>query len=363
MNRILTLLLIMELSCMSGCQLLDVDKRFFVVAIGIDHTDENGVYLVSVKLAIPSAQIGAGRSNFQIISQKSTSVSEAIRIIQSLVDKKLDFAQCRVIVIDKELLGENQIDLMKWFIKRPDIQGVAYVAVGEPSAKEALSWRVKSERLAGNAVVLAFNEETNRSPYVMSEILNDYYMRLIENGIDPYLPIIEPFDSSFKINTSSVFKGTKFKAVLNRDETRMLNELLNPKVTTLINVGKGKNQFYISAENMKTDMKIVMPKNKKPYLDVHIKVKGFIEESNKTLHQDIELKEYEKKASIIMSSRTKKFLERLQELNVDPLGLGLNYQAKYGVTKKVIDKWEEIYPKLELRVKSEVILKGTGTMY
>ncbi|MEH7610066.1 Ger(x)C family spore germination C-terminal domain-containing protein [Gottfriedia acidiceleris] len=165
------------------------------------------------------------------------------------------------------------------------------------------------------------------------------------------------------MNTSAVFKGTKFKAVLNRDETRLLNELLNPKKTTLINVGKGKNQFYISAGNTKTDMKIVVPKNKKPYVDVHIKVKGFIEESKKSLYQDRELKEYEKKASIIMSSRTKKFLERLQELNVDPLGLELNYQAKYGVTKKVIDKWEEIYPKLELRVKSEVILKGTCTIY
>jgi spore germination protein KC len=363
MKRILTLLLIMELSFMSGCQLLDVDRRFFVVGIGIDHTDENGVYLVSVKLAIPSAQIGAGRSNYQIISQKSTSVSEAIRIIQSLVDKKLDFAHCKVIVIDKELLVENQIDLMKWFIKRPDIQGVAYVAVGEPSAKEALSWRVKSERLAGNAVVLALNEETNRSPYVLSEILNDYYMRLTENGIDPYLPIIEPFDSSFKINTSAVFKGKKFKAVLNRDETRLLNELLNPKKTTLINVGKGKNQFFVSAGNMKVDMKIVMPKNKKPFVDVRIKVKGFIEESKKSIHQDRELKEYEKIASIFMSSRTKKFLERLQELNVDPLGLGLNYQAKYGVTKKEINKWKEIYPKLEFRVKSEVKLKGTGTMY
>lgn len=211
--------------------------------------------------------------------------------------------------------------------------------------------------------MLAFNEESNRSPYVMSEILNDYYMRLIESGIDPYLPIIEPFDSSFKINTSAVFKGKKFKAVLNRDETRLLNELLNPEKTTLINVGKGKNQFYVSAGTTKIDMKIVMLKNKKPYVDVHIKVKGFIEESKKSLYQDRELKEYEKKASITMSSRTKKFLERLQELNVDPLGLGLKYQANYGMTKKEINKWEEIYPKIEFRVKSEVKLKGTGTMY
>jgi hypothetical protein len=75
------------------------------------------------------------------------------------------------------------------------------------------------------------------------------------------------------------------------------------------------------------------------------------------------LKEYEKKASKLISTRIKIFLEHLQDLNVDPLGLGLKYQAKYGMTEKEINKWEEIYPKLEFRVKSEVRLKGTGTMY
>ncbi|MEE6451666.1 Ger(x)C family spore germination protein [Gottfriedia acidiceleris] len=363
MKRILTFLLIIELCFASGCQLLDVDKRFFVVGIGIDQTEDIGEYLVSVKLAIPAAQVEPGKSAFQVISQKSTSVSESIRIIQSLVDKKLDFGHCRLLVIDKELLGENQIDLMKWFIKRADIQGIAYVAVGEPSAKEVLSWKVKSERLAGNAVVLAFDEESNKSPYVVSEILNDYYMRLKEDGIDPFLPIIEPFDSTFKISTAAVLKGTKFEAVLNRDETRLLNELLNPEKTTLINVGKGKDQFYVSAENTKTDIRIVAPKNKKPYADVHIKVKGFIEESKKALHQDRDLKEYEKKASKLINKRIKIFLEHLQDLNVDPLGLGLKYQANYGVSKKEIKKWKEIYPKLEFRVKTKVILKGTGTMY
>ncbi|WP_172795429.1 Ger(x)C family spore germination C-terminal domain-containing protein [Bacillus sp. FJAT-25509] len=225
------------------------------------------------------------------------------------------------------------------------------------------NWGIVIDKFDQYSMVLTFDEESNRSPYVITEILNDYYMRLKETGINPYLPIIEPFDSSFKINTAVVFKGKKFKAVLNRDETRLLNELLNPEKTTLINVGKGKNQFYVSAGNMKTDMKIVMRKNKKPYVDVHIKVKGFIEESQKSIHQNRELKEYEKTASKFMNSRTKKFLERLQELNVDPLGLGLNFQAKYGMTEKEINKWEEIYPKIEFRVKSEVKLKGTGTMY
>ncbi|MDN3015986.1 Ger(x)C family spore germination protein [Paenibacillus sp. BSR1-1] len=360
----LLIIFIMVTFFLAGCQFNDIDKRFFVVAIGIDQPENaKHHFRVMLKLTIPSAQVEAGKSDFQIITQESNSISEAIRVIQSLVDKKLDFGHCRVIVLDKKIMQSNQLDLMKWFIKRPDIQGITYVAVGEPSAKEVLSWKVKSERLPANALVLAFNEVTNRSPYVLSEILNDYYMRLRESGIDPYLPIIKPINGSFKINTSVVLKGKTIKAELNRDETRLLNELLNPEKTALIDVGKGKDQIFVNAEQTKTNMKIIIPKKGNPYVDVQIKIKGFIEESQKNLHRRSDIKESEKKAAILVSARVKNFLEHLQKLEVDPLGLGLKYQVKHGITKNELYQWKNLYPKLEFHVKSDVKLKGTGTMY
>ncbi|MFD0824326.1 Ger(x)C family spore germination protein [Neobacillus sp. M.A.Huq-85] len=357
-------ILVISTCFLTGCQFNDLDKRFFVTAIGIGKSqDEKKPYRVIVKLAIPSAQVEPGKSEFQTIARESNSIPEAIRVIQSMVDKKLDFGHCRVLILDKDILNYDQLSLMKWFIKRPDIQGISYVAVGKPSAEKVLSWKVKSERLPSNALILSFNEVTNNSPYVISEILNDYYMRLREDGIDPYLPIIEPIKGSFRINSSVVLKGKKLKAELNRNETRLLNELLNPNKTTLINVGKGKDKFFVNAEHTKTKMKIVTPKNGKPYVDVQIKIQGFVEESEQSLHHLSDIKEYEKRASILISTRVKEFLVHLQELKVDPLGLGLKFQAKNGLTKNVSDTWGDIYPTLEFHVNSEIRLKGTGSMY
>ncbi|HSU80684.1 MAG TPA: Ger(x)C family spore germination C-terminal domain-containing protein, partial [Candidatus Angelobacter sp.] len=242
-------------------------------------------------------------------------------------------------------------------------QGVSYVAVGEPSAKKVLSWKIQSERLPANALVLAFDDVTNNSPYILSEILNDYYMRLREEGVDPYLPVIQPIEGSFKINTSVVLKGKKIGGELNSNDTRLLNELLNPNKTTLIMVGKGKNHYFLNAEHTGLKMTINTPKTGAPYVDVHIKIQGMIEESKKSVYERREIIEDEQQASITISSRVKTFLEHLQTLGVDPLGLGLNYQVKHGITDRDLQAWYAIYPNLEFHVKTDVKLKGTGTLY
>lgn len=364
MKTIFVFIFVITMSILTGCQFNDLDKRFFVVAVGVDasHSEKNP-YRVMVKLAIPSAQVEPGKSEFQIIAKESNSIPEAIRVIQSMVDKKLDFGHCRVIVLNKDILLHDQLELMKWFIKRPDIQGISYVAVGKPSAEKILSSEVKSERLPANALILSFNEVTNNSPYVMSEILNDYYMRLREDGVDPYLPIIEPIKGSFRINSSVVLKGKKLQAELNQNETRLLNELLNPKKTSLIKVGKGKEEFFINAENTKTKWEIVVPKRGKPYVEVKIKIQGFVEESKAILHKRSEISKYERMTSNQINIRVKDFLVHLQQLGADPLGLGLKYQAKYGTTKDLKAEWTDIYSTLEFKVKTKVKLRGTGAMY
>ena len=46
---------------LGGCGFKDIDKRFFVVAMGIDWTGkEDKPYLVTLRLAIPASKLGEG---------------------------------------------------------------------------------------------------------------------------------------------------------------------------------------------------------------------------------------------------------------------------------------------------------------
>jgi spore germination protein KC len=363
-NLFILLFIIAAIFLTSGCAFRDIDKRFFVVAMGIDPTEsKEKPFKVSLKLDIPSAVIQPGKTRYQLLTEEAASIPEAIRVMESKVDKEFDFGHCRVLVFNKEMLKSDQKKLFDWFIRRRDIQGISYLGLGKPSARAVLASSAKSERLPGNALILAFDESVNTSPYVITEILNDYYMRLNEDGIDAYLPIIEPIKGTYVINTCAIMKGTRYKGELNKDETRMLNEFENTPRRGQISVHNNKANFFIFVDKLKTKMKLVYPKGKHPYADVTIKISGMVEESDEELMTSNELKKYEKIANEVVNKRAVKFFKHLQKMEVDPFGLGLKYEAKYGVSKKDTENWKMVYQNMDFHVHTKIDLRGSGTMY
>ena len=349
---------------LEGCAFKDIDKRFFVVSMGVDKSNNpKKPFHVSLKLSIPSAQVQPGNAKFQIISEDADSIAEAVRVMKSKVDKDFDFGHCRVLIFDSNILKSHQAEVLNWFMRRRDIQGISYMAIGKPTAEMVLRVRFKSERVAGNALNLSFDQTTNTSPYIVSEILNDYYMRLREDGIDPYLPVIEPLEDTYVINKVALIKGEKLIGEMNRDETRVLNELLNTSRKGQINVRHGDNEFFVNVDRFKTKINLVIPKRKKPYVQVNLKIEGSIEASEKRLENNYELLEDQKLAAEVINKRVEGTLKNIQKMGADPLGLGLMYQAKQGVSEKEVKKWENLYPTIEFKVKTDLTLSGTGTMY
>ncbi|MDP4084825.1 MAG: Ger(x)C family spore germination protein [Bacillota bacterium] len=331
---------------------------------GVDKSsNEKKPYSVTLKLDIPSAQIQPGKTNFQLLTERADSIHEAIRVMESKVDKQFDFGHCRVILFSKAILNEDQKVLLDWFMRRRDIQGISFLGVGKPSAKAVLKIKAKSERLPSNALVLAFDESVNTSPYVITEILNDYFMRLYEDGIDAFLPVIEPLKDTYKIDTCAIMKGTTYKGELNRDETRILNELENTPRRGHISVATKHANFFIFVDKLKSKMKIKYLKGKKPYVEVNVKVIGTIEEAQKKFRSSRDLKEYANIAEHFMNKQGEAFFKHLQRMGVDPFGLGLKYEAKNGVTKRVRENWKRLYPEIDILVHTHIDLRGSGTMY
>ncbi|WP_026692018.1 Ger(x)C family spore germination protein [Peribacillus kribbensis] len=349
---------------LTGCAYKDIDKRFFVTSIGVDYSkNPQKPYHVSLKLAIPSPQVQPGKTKFQLITEDADSIAEAVRVMKSKVDKDFDFGHCRVLVFGREILRKHQAEVLNWFMRRRDIQGIAYMALGDPTAEKVIKVKAKSERLPSNAIILSFDETSNDSPYIIPEILNDFYMRLKEEGIDPYLPVIQPLKDTYAINRVVLVKGSRLSKELNMDETRILNELLNTDRRGLIDVKKDENEFFVNVESFKTKTTVVIPRNTKPYVNVHIKIDGYIESSEKKLSHNYELLEDQRLASEVISNRVKSTLETIQKIGSDPLGLGLKYQAKHGVSEDKVKKWNKIYPHIQFKVKTDLKLRGTGIMY
>jgi spore germination protein KC len=343
---------------LTGCGFKDIDKRLFVVSIGIDPAkNSEKKFLISLKFAIP---ITKEESNeFLIVSEEADSISEAVRIIKTKVDKEIDFSHSKVIIYNQEIVERNfEPNLYYWFIRRRDIQAVSWVAIGKPTALEVLKLKPKTEHLPSNALFLALGKDGSETAYIISEFLFDFKKRFNEKGLDPLLPIIEAGKGLFEINKVALLDKHRLKTVLKPEETKMLNYLLNDVRKSALKIQDGNKAFIIDASEVKTKYKIISKNQMQPYIKVDVLVKSRIEEALFSV-KNKDLAKYEEMANKVISKELHQVLVKIQKANVDPIGFGLLYRSRH-FEKDDWETWQHIYPTIKFKVNTKVLIEDTG---
>jgi len=341
----------------------DIDKRFLVVAVGVDAPEKEGhKYKVTVKLAIPHEKLQMGKSQSIVRIEEANSITEAIRQIQAKVDKELDFAHVRLVVIGRPLVEREKIaPMLDWFLRRRDISMITWVATGQPDALSVLKMEPSYERLPGNAFFMALGQRGGESEYLVSAELFDAYRRQREIGMDPIMPIIEVLSKDeFRINTSIVLSGGRFAAALNPQETRLYNIVSGQAQQLDITVDETPHRFQMLSQQLNVDYSIHTPETGRPYMKMNVRITGVVEETEQLRVES--LGAYEKMTERAAERRIRAFLRVLQEKRIDPVGFGLRYRSNQWGRKPTAEEWERIYADLEFRVAVNVDLYGKGVL-
>lgn len=345
----------------SGCGFKDIDKRFFVVALGIDASEkEKNHYLVSLKLAIPSADLSTGENKFIIISEEAKTITEAIRMLKTKVDKELDFSHAKVVIFGEEVVkNELPPHLVYWLLRRRDIQQIAYMSIGNPTALDVLKVKPMSERLPSNALFIAFGKSGTETPYIMAAPLFDFLQRYRERGLDPYLPIIKAKKDLLEINTIALMDKKKVILTLSSEESKLFNLLYDNINSFELKANKDDYYFLLFGEKVNTKYSIQTQVNRTPFIELHFDVTGIMEEALFSVtEKDIPI--YERIAEKDFKEKIEEFLHKLQEANVDPLGFGLRYRARHFNNDTEWKTWQSIYPEIEFKVIVNVNIEGVG---
>ncbi|WP_052487040.1 Ger(x)C family spore germination protein [Gordoniibacillus kamchatkensis] len=347
----------------SGCGFKDIDKRFFVVSVGIDKPrDPNKKFKVELKLAIPSGQERFGSNKYIIVSVESNTLTEAVRLAKSKVDKELDFGHAKAIVFGNDLFDEGTTlpEVMDWIARRRDIQMISWMGIGKPDALGVLSSNPQSERLPSNMLFMIFGQTGTETAYIVSEYLFDFYRRMNERGLDPILPIIETRDKDqLSVNTMTVFNKERRVLDLQPRETLILNNFYQGLSKTEILVKSGDIDLVLSAAKVKSNFTITGADSDKPVIHTITNVTASIEESKTPVSLD-DLPKYEKAAEQLIEQRVAALFKKLQKAGVDPVGFGLRYRATHRVGQKEWDRWTAVYPNIEFETKSECENIGNG---
>ncbi|NRD79282.1 Ger(x)C family spore germination protein [Bacillus sp. BRMEA1] len=353
---VLLFALLLELG---GCGFKDIEKRFFVVAIGVDQAkNSDKKFNISLKFAIPSSSKDQPSQSI-IVTQEGDTISEAVRIIKTKVDREIDFSHAKVLLFGQKVVEkELPAGIYYWFARRRDIQEIAWIGIGKPSALAVLKVRPKSEHFPGDALFLALGKDGSETPFIISEFFFDFKKRTTEKGLDPVLPVLEAQKDLIVINTVGIFDKKRLKLLLNPVETMILNFFMINEQKSALKV-KASQTIVIDTKKVKNTYKIMKPKGKPPYIQVNSKIIGMMEEAVKYAVYNQHVSGYEKAAEKEFSHNIKQMLIKFQKANVDPIGFGLRWRA-HSFNRDDWQEWKRIYPTIKFNVNSQVIIEDTG---
>ncbi|OAS19914.1 Ger(x)C family spore germination protein [Paenibacillus oryzisoli] len=350
--------LLLICTCLGGCSFKDIDKRFFVVAMGIDWTGkEDKPYLVTLRLAIPASKVGEGLAESQIEHQEAKSIAEAVRNLKAHVDKELDFGHCRMFLFGATLTKESLEEPLNWLSRRRDIQLISYTAVAEPNARKLLESNPTTERLAGNSFFLTFGKEGTVSPYTVTAFLFDTFRRFKETGLDPYFPIISFDGDSYVVEHLALLNKKTQRTVLNPHETQLYNLSANEfsKAGITITYQAEPLSFYVA----RVKKHISISKETTPVVTLELDLTGMIEQGilNLDTHQvKTQLEQH-------VNHTVEALLYKIRDANVDPYGFGLHYLAQHFGKEKDWAYWQTVYPQVKFKVETHVKIVGTGLVH
>ncbi|WP_433946803.1 Ger(x)C family spore germination protein [Paenibacillus sp. SN-8-1] len=358
---LLVLLLILPLQ---GCKFKDIDLRLFVIAIGIDESENNpGKLSATFKIAIPQGDPKKAEEQVQIMTQEGDTIAEIAREIKSRVDKELDFGHCKALLFGENYARKDIKEALDWLMRRRDLQLTIFTAVAKPSAKEVLNVQPVTERIPANSLLLALSKDGTESPFIVPPAYSYILQRRIdETGVDPVLALVEMrSDHEFLINKAYVFNKSKAVAVLDPDETRIYNLLKTKNLKTSFNVDFEGLKYAYNVETSKAKYKIVTPKNGAPYIEYKIKMLAELEEtSNGVISTEELLKNLSKAAGEQLNDHVKQALSKMHQTKCDPLGWGLHYYATHWNNSTEQKDWADLSEQLEFRVQSNVKINYTG---
>lgn len=182
-------------------ELINIEKTAIIVAIGIDKAEE-GVE-ISAQIAIPQATNQSTTNEDAILSAKAKTIYGALENIslQTGWYPKLTF--CNVIIINKEVINQDFMPIINYFLTTNRIQSSAVLSVCEQKAKEVLSSSTPLDYISSFALQKILLRNIDRTSSVLITNIQDFYSNMLSHSRFGYMPYIKSIQTDDKPKENS----------------------------------------------------------------------------------------------------------------------------------------------------------------
>jgi len=367
---------------LSGCwDRIEVNDLAIIRAVAIDHAPNDHIEM-TVLVIVPT-QDGAGRSmagteggtkapteQQQVVVQsaKGRTLAEALSFLQLQFPRRLFWGHTEVILIGEELARQDIRPQFDYILRHPQLRIRARVFVTEGRAKEVLFVKPLLERDIA---------ESLKEGAVINEGLDvttkDFAQMLIGESDAALLPYVNMMSAPagggasqtvVYIDGAAVFKNGKMIGTLDQKETRGVLWVRNEMKRATITVKPDEQENFISMFLLRTETRL-KPKISGGQWQVRLQTELDLDVYENTTNLEITpeiTRKIEQATNAEVERRVEEALAKAQkEMKADIFGFATAFHRAYpSVWRKNKEKWDEIFPKVQVTYDIRAKVKRPG---
>lgn len=386
-------ILLITLLFLSGCwNYRELNEMSITGALGLDYNEEKQVFETTAlifnakKVSGSSSGVSSDESPVTIFKGEGKTIHESLRKIIHESPRKLYLGHLETVIFGEDFAKNHMLEGMDFLFRdaesRKDFE---MVVAEETTAYEILQILTPIENLTSVNIMNALANNELFLGTTSSISLDNLISVIYQDGLEVVLPGIKivgedpeegktvetkkgsvPSADLF-ISHNLVFKEEKLIGSLTEEESIGYNILRSNLIQTIISFPCDKKGNYATVETVAAKYKLnITIKEDIPKVNIEVKLEGTFSEINCVLDlKKLEvLNKLEKQAENKVKQILTSTIETAQKkYNSDILGFGeFLYMNEYKYWKKVKDRWYEIFPNIEYKIKVEYEIPKKGAI-
>ena len=184
---IIILIIILTIGFYSSYDSLKIDNLAFVIALAIDK-GENDKYKISFQIAKPSSMSESSSekgSTSTINTIETNSIGSAVGIMNSYVEKQLNFSHCKLVVFSENVARNGISDQIYTLVNNVQIRPTTNIIVSKTDAKSYIENSTTNLEILPTKYYEVFPNASKYTVYSTNSTLGDFFNSLKSNTIEP----------------------------------------------------------------------------------------------------------------------------------------------------------------------------------
>ena len=381
LKSILLLICLLMIVISEGCvQQKPLEKLGLITTSGYDMEGKNHIRgTVVVQKFDPMTQ-----SATKVITSVANT-SKGLRQQANLQsNQKLVSGQLRSVVYSRELAKKGIIQLVDTLNRDAAIGNMVYLTIADKSASEIME--IENDNKGSlNLGTYMYNliKQNVEGEQIISPTLHEFNHNYYDIGRDPVLPILKVKGKDVIISGVGLFKDDRLVDDLVKGDLFYLKILIDKYKAGTKEIGFKKNQLkkiilenenytkkpiyskiYLTIENIRSKTKIELVDKKNLRFRVDVKLDSRLLEMTQALDlgNPVSVKFLEKKFNKSMEKKIGDLLLHFKELEIDPVGLGNEYEAHLRGKPITQEEWDRKYKDVTFDVHVKNTIERTGVI-